>query len=223
VVIMIAAWRPASGVELPSGVRWAISGATLEASGRAIAIPMGYRVVHVAKAGPQLFVTAFTDSIGAGGNHLYHAEVWAFELTGDDLVTGGRRVLLAVDTQDGESKQLPTRTVPCQAACAVYVDGWENGHTLLFGSDGQAIEVAWPKRNGDQPCCVDFVTPLAWLEDHGAGYQTTLVCRVNYHGDDAPYLMTYHLQSGKIETMPFADGIERLGPELIAAIGRQIE
>lgn len=225
-VCMAAVGCPVSGQGAPSGVRWAVVGATIEASGRLIAVPPTYRVVHVAEAGLQLYVTAYTDSTMTNGRHLYHAEVWMFGPPGAENAAdgfGSRRTLFALDTHDGESKRLPTRTVPCQSACAVYVDGWESGHTLLFRSDGQPIDVSWPRQKGDEPCCVDFVTPLAWLEDYAASYQSTLVCRMNYHGDDAPYLVTYHLQSGKIEAMPLGDGMKRFGPELLAAIERQTE
>jgi len=86
---------------------------------------------------------------------------------------------------------------------------------MLFDRTGAIVDVDWPKAKPGGQCCVDFIVPLAWLEDWDPKYRCRLVCRMSEYGDPDPCLLTYDWHEGTFEVLSMTDALGKFGPELL--------
>jgi hypothetical protein len=204
----------------PGREQFSIVGGVISVSrGRAnLRIPALYNVIGIEEAPGRLLVTAYSIVDPASDWPRFLSEVWLFPFSSpqpDSLAFESRRVLVSLESQMGEKRQVALFTVSCSGASAVYIDGWEKGRTLLFDKDGSQLPVEWPDRKPGEECCVDFIWPLAWLLE---GPAERLACRMNYHGDIDPLLLIYDLNAGTFEYQSMVEALGEFGSRLMNSI-----
>ena len=209
-----------ASVKSPGREQFSIAGGVISVSGGNVdlRIPAPYNVIGIEEASGRLLVTAYSIVDPASDRPRFLSEVWLFPFStppADSLAFESRRVLVSLESQMGEKRQVALYTISCHEASAVYVDGWENGRTLLFDKDGGRIPVAWPERKTGEECCADFIWPLAWLLEAPA---ERLACRMNDHGDLDPMLLIYDLNTGIFEFQPMAEALGEFGSHLMNAV-----
>jgi hypothetical protein len=204
----------------PGREQFSIEGGVISVSGGKVnlRIPSPYKVIGIEEASGRLLVTAYSMVDPVGDKPLFLSEVWLFPFSSppaDSLAFESRRVLVSLESRMGEKRQVALSTMSCRDASAVYVDGWENGRTLLFDKDGDRIPVEWPDRKPGEECCVDFIWPLAWLLE---GPAERLACRMNDHGDVDPLLLIYDLNTGAFEYRSMAETLGEFGSHLMNSV-----
>lgn len=228
-IVLVPAGDGMAYPQRPSGVDYRISGGTISigsSDSLSLQVPEPYQVIHIENSHGRLLVTAYSVVTRPGDKLRFHSEVWMFETNGATktaLDFDDRKILVEFETSDGESKQLCRRTLSSASTIAVYVDGWENGRTLLFDKEGAPIEVEWPKIKapGDQ-CCVDFILPVVWIEEYSPQRRSRLVCRMNDHGDMDPYLLVFDPQARTFENLPMSKSLGAFGETVVNAMLRQV-
>jgi hypothetical protein len=217
--------------QIPTGVTSFTSGGTIHFRSRDLdlEIPEAFKVVDIKSTSDRKIVTAFSVLHAEGLSSRYRSEVWLFsdppfgqkDSDAEHKKVGfqDRQVLVTMDTWDGESKTLCLFTVNCPQATAVYVDGWERGHTLLFDREGKEIPVDWPtsKVPGSRSR-IDFIRPVLWLQEWQPEYRCRLVCIVSEHGDLEPLILLYDLQTAEIEMIPWGEALGSMGYQIIGGL-----
>ena len=213
-----------SAAQTPSGVKSYVAGGDISYWARdfSVTIPDTYRVLDIDGTHDRLLVTAYSIQKADGIHSVYRSEVWAFKTGVDGVQSKGfddRQVLVSFTTSDGESKKLCLRTVSCKEATAVYVDGWEHGHTLLFDKNGVEVDIDWPRRKAPtDKAGIDYIRPLTWIEDWSSDYKCRLVCWVSGHGDLDPFLAVLNWQTGEIEMESLKESFGSYGFDLLSGI-----
>lgn len=209
-----------TSAKTPGREQFSIAGGVISVSAGKVnlRIPAPYNVISIEEAPGRLLVTAYSIVDPASDWPRFLSEVWLFPFNSpqaDSLAFESRRVLVSLESQMGEKRQVALYTASCNSASAVYIDGWENGRTLLFDKDGSQLPVEWPERKPGEECCVDFIWPMAWLLEPPA---ERLACRMNYHGDIDSLLLIYDLNAGTFEYRSMVEALGEFGSQLMNSV-----
>lgn len=194
-----------------------LSNAQHQTSSCTIAVPDSFIVVDIdSNTSMRLLVTAFVAYRDKPGPPRYLSEVWLFvppDSGQAKLTFADRKVLASYKPEGGMGQRFCKRTVTCNDAIALQVEGYEAATTLLYNPQGELIEVDWSIVQKKCDCYPDYIRPITWI---WTGSRSQLVCKVGEPGGQ-PYLLVYDLESGAIDVRSALAEVGELGLQILTS------